>query len=352
MSENSGTGVDQREQQDPADGQRATFEEVDARRRSPGRRVQGLLHTQPTLGPALVLVLAAVGFTFVAPNFLDPANFSLVVQQVMIVGTLGIGQTLIILTAGIDLSVGAIMVLSSVVMAKLAVEVGVPAPLALLSGVVVGAFCGMANGLLVTRLRLPPFITTLGTLSIFFALNLYYSGSTTILSLPDSLLFMGRAFEVFGTRINYGTVLMVLMFAAAWYALQWTAWGKHVYAVGDDLEAARLSGIQVRRVLLSVYVAAGTTYGIAAWLLLGRIGSASPQAGQTENLDTITAVVIGGTSLFGGRGSVFGTLVGALIVGVFRNGLSLAGVDDLWQDFTVGALVLVAVGIDQWIRRG
>jgi fructose transport system permease protein len=144
---------------------------------------------------------------------------------------------------------------------------------------------------------------------------------------------------------------MLLLFALMAFVLKWTMWGRHVYATGDDREAARLSGIRTDRVLLSVYVVAGLIYAIAAWILIGRIAAASPQAGITANLDSITAVVIGGTSLFGGRGRILGTLLGALIVGVFRNGLQLAGIDELWQNFAVGVLVLIAVAIDQWIRR-
>ncbi len=269
------------------------------------------------------------------------------------VGTLAVGQTIIILTAGIDLSCGAIMVLSSIVMAKVATEQGLPGVLALLVGFAVGIAAGVINGVLVTRLRLPPFIVTLGTLNVFFALNLWYSQSATIrgTDMPRLLLWTGETFTVGGTRITYGSVIMVLLVVAMAFVLKNTMWGRHVYATGDDAEASRLSGIRTSRVLLSVYGAAGAIYALAAWILIGRIASASPQAGQTENLDSITAVVIGGTSLFGGRGAIVGTLIGALIVGVFRNGLALAGVDVLWQNFAVGVLIIAAVSIDQWIRK-
>ena len=323
------------------------------RRAGPGARIHDLLHANSTLGPALVLVLAVLVFSLYADRFLEPANLSLIVQQVMVVGTLGIAQTIIILTAGIDLSVGAIMVLSSIVMAKLSAESGVPGLLALLLGFAVGTACGLTNGLLVTRFRLPPFIVTLGTLSVFGALNLWYSQSETIrgTDMSSLLLWTGETFTIGDTRIAYGSLLMLALFGVMAYALSSTAWGRHVYATGDDAEAARLSGVRTSRVLLSVYVIAGLICAVAAWVLIGRIASASPQAGGSANLDSITAVVIGGTSLFGGRGRVIGTLFGALIVGVLRNGLTLSGVDVLWQDFTVGVLVIVAVAIDQWIRK-
>ena len=316
-------------------------------------RVHDVLHSNATLGPLAVLVLAIIVFSIASSQFLQPANLSLIVQQVMVVGTLGIAQTLVILTAGIDLSVGAIMVLSSIVMAKLGADSGLPGLPALILGFGVGTACGFLNGALVTRLKLPPFIVTLGTLNIFFALNLALSKSETIrgTDMPSLLLWTGKTIDIGDTRITYGSILMVVLFLAFAWVLKNTAWGRHVYADGDDVEAARLAGVRTSRVLLSVYVVAGLICAVAAWMLIGRIASASPQAGTSANLDSITAVVIGGTSLFGGRGLVIGTLFGALIVGVLRNGLTLTGVDVLWQDFAVGVLIIVAVAIDQWIRK-
>jgi fructose transport system permease protein len=154
-----------------------------------------------------------------------------------------------------------------------------------------------------------------------------------------------------GFRVTYGSLFMLGLFVVAWYALRRTAWGRHVYATGDDREAARLVGIRTNRVLLSVYTAGGLICGMAGWLWISRIGSVSPKPLENANLDSITAVVIGGTSLFGGRGAVFGSLLGALIVGVFDSGLSQAGVEPLWRTFAVGVLVIVAVAMDQWIRR-
>jgi fructose transport system permease protein len=238
-------------------------------------------------------------------------------------------------------------------MANLAVKIGVPGVLALLLGFVLGTAMGALNGLLVTRLKLPPFIVTLGTLSIFFSLNSVVSRSETIrgTDMPAILTWTGNTFGLGGFRITYGSIIMLLLFAVFFYALGNTAWGKHVYATGDDIEAARLAGIRTDRVLLSVYLVAGLIYAIGAWILMGRLASASPNVGGEYNLDSITAVVLGGTSLFGGRGLVLGTLIGALIVGVFRNGLQLGGVDVVWQGFAIGLLVLIAVSIDQWIRK-
>jgi fructose transport system permease protein len=230
---------------------------------------------------------------------------------------------------------------------------GVPGPLAVLIGFGLGTAMGGLNGLLVTRFRLPPFIVTLGTLSIFLSLNSVVSQSKTVRGsdMPDLMTWTGTTIPFGGFRLTYGSIIMLLLFAVFWYALSSTAWGKHVYATGDDIEAARLAGIRTNRVLFSVYTVAGLLYAIGAWILIGRLASASPNVGAEYNLDSITAVVLGGTSLFGGRGGVLGTLIGALIVGVFRNGLQLAGVEVVWQGFAIGLLVLVAVSLDQWIRK-
>jgi fructose transport system permease protein len=316
-------------------------------------RIQHVLHAQPTLGPLAVLVLAIVAFSILNERFLSAANLGLVLQQVTVIAVLALGQTLVILTAGIDLSAGAIAVFSSILMAKFATDAGMPGPAALFLGFLLGTAMGLVNGLLVTRLNLPPFIVTLGTLSIFFSLNAVISKSETIRGsdMPAIMTWTGETIRVGSFNLTYGSLIMLLLFAVFWYALAWTAWGKHVYATGDDVEAARLAGIRTDRVLLSVYTCAGALYAVGAWVLMGRLASASPNVGTDYNLDSITAVVLGGTSLFGGRGGVLGTLIGALIVGVFRNGLQLAGVEVVWQGFAIGLLVLAAVAIDQWIRK-
>ncbi|HXU85963.1 MAG TPA: ABC transporter permease [Verrucomicrobiae bacterium] len=319
---------------------------------TPLQRIHHVLHRYPAISPAVVLVLAALVLGAFNNRFFLPANLSLVVQQVAVVGGLAVGQTLIILTAGIDLSVGAIMIFSAIVMAASASTYGLPGPIALVVGLVVGTLAGGINGLLVTRLRLPPFIVTLGTLNIFTALTLLYSGGQSIQkNIPDILLWTGRDVAIGPFKLTTGVLLMLVMYAVATWVLRNTAWGRHLYAVGDDPEAARLAGIAVTRILLSAYLVAGFIFALTAWILIGRIGAASPNAAADANLDSITAVVIGGTSLFGGRGLILGSLLGALIVGVFRNGLALAGVDVLYQTLVVGVLVIVAVAIDQWIRR-
>jgi fructose transport system permease protein len=313
--------------------------------------VRRVLGTQ-TVAPLLALVVTCAFFSFKSDAFLHAQNFSLILQQVMVVGVLAVGQTLVILTAGIDLSVGTVMAFGQIVMTKLAVAQGVSPLLAIALGILACIGFGILNGALVTGIRLPPFIVTLGTFNIALALTHVYSNDLTFSGLPSELLFFGRTFHFVGADFTYGVVLMFVIFGVAWYALTQTAWGRHVHAVGDNPEAARLTGVSVGRVTLSVYMTAGLCVGIAAMLLAARTELGDPNAGQTtENLDSITAVVLGGTSLFGGRGSVLGTLIGAVIVGVFRNGLTLVGVEVIYQYLVTGVLVILAVSVDQLLRR-
>jgi fructose transport system permease protein len=305
-----------------------------------------------TLGPLIALVLAVAFFATQSDRFLSVQNFSLILQQVMVVGTIAIGQTLIILTAGIDLSCGMVMALGAIVMTKLAVGSGLNPYLAIVAGLLVCMAFGLVNGLLVTRVKLPPFIVTLGTMNIAFAVTQLYSNAQTVTDLPPEMIFFGSTFSIGSAAFNYGTVFMVLMYAFMWWGLRETQPGRHVYAVGNNPEATRLTGIATDRVLLGVYILAGAFYGLAALLSVARTGVGDPNAGQTENLDAITAVVLGGTSLFGGRGIILGSLLGAVIVGVFRNGLTLMGVSSVYQVLITGVLVILAVTTDQLSRKG
>jgi fructose transport system permease protein len=318
--------------------------------------LRNFLRRNPTMIPALVLILSILVFGLIQPRFLGVGALSTVLKQVTVTGFIALAQTLIILTAGIDLSVGAILVVSSLVMANLAVFSGVPVIIAVAIGIALGGVMGAVNGLLVTLMRLPPFIVTLGTLSVFEALKLWYSKSESVRNVDieanaPGLLFFGQGFNISGASVSYGGITLILLAALLWYVLNHTAWGRHVHAIGDDPDAALLSGINVNRTLVSVYTVAGLICGFAAWIAIGRVGSVSPIAFEDVNLASITAVVIGGTSLFGGRGSIIGSVLGAMIVGVFITGLSLAGVDDYWQKFAAGCLVIIAVALDQWLRR-
>ena len=316
---------------------------------STSRKIRNII-ASPTVGPLMALILAGAFFYTQNERFIQPLNLSLILQQTSWIAALAIGQTLIILTAGIDLSNGLVMAFGTVIMTTMAVEQGVDPVIALAMGFVAIMAFGLLNGLLVTQLELPPFIVTLGTLNIAFAVTRLVA-TTTIGNLPNLHTIFGERVSLFGTTFTYGSLFIFVLYGVMWFVMRETAFGRHVYAIGDDPEAARLMGIPVKRTLVQVYVLAAFFYAIGGWMLVGRIGSGDPNAGQTANLDSITAVVIGGTSLFGGRGNMLGTLVGALIVGVFINGLQITGVDPLYQRLITGVLVILAVALDQLSQK-
>jgi fructose transport system permease protein len=314
-----------------------------------GRRLRVAATAQISV-PLATLFMTVVVFSLDTSTFLNAANLSLIAQQCVVVGTLALGQTLIILTAGIDLANGAIMVLGTVVIGKYAVD-GNPL-VALLLGAVVCVALGAVNGTLISYFGLPAFIVTLGVLTAVSAASQLYAQSQSYPVDADLLTVLSHGFTIGGFTITYGVLLWIALTAVLAYALsQRTTWGTRVFAVGDNPHAAELAGIRVRRVLFGVYVMAALIYAIAAWQALGRTPLADPSGYATANLDSITAVVIGGTSLFGGRGGVIGTMIGTLILEVLQNGLTQAGIDSLYQQVATGILVIAAVGIDRYVRR-
>ncbi len=324
------------------------------------QKFRSFLRDNPTAIPAIILITSVLVFGIISliqpNNFLTASTLSLILKQVTVVGIVAIAQTLVILTAGIDLSVGAILVIAAMVMGRLTTLQDWPVVIAIIVAMAVGTGMGVVNGLLVTKARIPPFIVTLGTLYVFNALKLWYTGSESVrpAALADKapgLLWFGTPFNIGSATFIYGSFALIALAAIVWYMLNRTAWGRHVTAIGDDPDAAMLSGVQIDKTLVSVYALAGLICGFGAWVAIGRVGSMSPIAFETINLDSITAVVIGGTSLFGGRASIAGSVLGAIIVGVFFTGLALVGVESYWQWFAMGCLVIGAVAIDQWLRR-
>jgi fructose transport system permease protein len=330
------------------------------------KKVQHWLHRTPSAVPMIVLLIAVVIFGFLNGNFFKATTLSTILQQIAIVGILGCAQSIVVLTAGIDLSVGAMAVFTSVIMGQFTFRYGIPAPAAIALGLAAGTAMGAINGYLVARLRLPPFIVTLGTWQVILASNYIYSANETIRSSDitaeapalrlwgESVVFFGDpAVANSGVKVLYAVFLLIALVAIMAYVLRETAWGRHVYAVGDDPEAAKLSGVKTSRMLIQVYALAGFFCAIAGWVMIGRFGSVSPSAstGVLGNIQSITAVVIGGISLFGGRGTIVGMFFGALIVGVFEMGLRLVGTDPQWTSFLIGVLIIFAVGVDQWIRK-
>ncbi|MBO6867228.1 MAG: ABC transporter permease [Pseudomonadota bacterium] len=322
-------------------------------------QIQHTLHVNPALVPLIVLVAAICIFGLVlGSKFFSPFALTLILQQVQIVGVLAAAQALIILTAGIDLSVGAIAVFCTVIMGQFSFRYGMPPAAAVACGLAVGTAIGAVNGWLVSRVKLPPFIVTLGMWQIVLAANYLYSANETIRSQDIAsdaafLQFLGYKLKFGGAVFPLGVILMIALVLVLAYMLRSTAWGRHVYAVGDDPEAAELAGVNVHKTLMSVYMLVGFICGLAAWVMIGRYGSVSPSAttGVIGNIQAITAVVIGGISLFGGRGSIMGAFFGALIVGVFELGLRMAGADPQWTYLLIGVLIIAAVSVDQWIRK-
>lgn len=348
----------------PSDNFEAAASSADAKVASFDDHEKGLvgrfhhaLHTTPALVPLIVLLAAVVIFgALLGSKFFSPFALTLILQQVQIVGIVAAAQSLVILTAGIDLSVGAIAVISSVVMGQFTFRYGIPVEISILCGLAFGTAIGYVNGWLVAVMKLPPFIVTLGMWQIVLAANFLYSANETIRSqeIEDNaplLQLLGAKVNIGGAVFTLGVIFLICLVLVLAYVLRHTAWGRHVYAVGDDPEAAELSGVNVRKTLISVYALAGLICAFAGWALIGRIGSVSPTSGQLLNIESITAVVIGGISLFGGRGSILGTFFGALIVGVFTLGLRLLGADAQWTFLLIGALIIAAVAVDQWIRK-
>lgn len=302
-------------------------------------------------GLAVLVVLIAVLGSSVSGQFLTSANMFNMAVTTGEVAIMALPMTLIVISGEIDLSVESILGMSSALLGLLWSDHW---PMLLIFAVVAvtGALAGLVNGVLVTRFHVPPFIATLGTLGVFTAAGLKYGNGQTLTPAPGSLLLWTGDFIRLGSfTITTGVVITLALYIVMGYCLGRTAWGKHVYAVGDDPEAARLVGIRSTRTLLSVYLVAGLIYAVASWVQIGRTGDVTTDISSTLNLDSITAVVIGGVSLFGGRGVVLGTLFGALIVQVFQTGIALAGVQELYQELAEGLLVIAAVILDQWIRK-
>jgi ribose/xylose/arabinose/galactoside ABC-type transport system permease subunit len=295
---------------------------------------------------ALIALIAVAAL--LSPRFLSPVNLMNVLRQTAIVGVLGIGMTYVILTAGIDLSVGATLALSAVLLAGTLESTG-NIVLAMLVAVLAGMAVGLGNGLGVTLGRVQPFVMTLGMLGIARSIAFLYTGGEPIPVLDRSFLTLGIGYL---WRIPIPSVIFIAILVIAALVLRYTPFGRAVFAIGSNEEAARLSGIAVGRVKTLVYIISGATAGIGAILYCSQFASAPPIAGEGYELDAIAAVVVGGTSLFGGQGGVIGTFFGALIIGILSNILNLMGVSPFAQPLAKGALIILAVLIVGRGRRG
>jgi ribose transport system permease protein len=301
--------------------------------------------TLKKLGPFIALLVLAAGLAVLSPDFLTVGNLLDVTRQVSINAVISFGMTLVILLGGIDLSVGSILAVSSLVVALL-MRGGESAALATAVGILCGALMGAANGLLVTKGRVAPFIATLGTMTLLRGLALVLCQGSPISGFPSGF-FAALGGGYLARMIPLPVVWMLVLFAILWFVLDRSVFGRHVYATGGNAEAASLSGVNVDRVQILVYTLSGFTAAVAGIILTSRLDSAQPTAGEGYELDAITAVVLGGTSLAGGRGWIFGTLLGALLIGVLNNGLNLVGVSAFYQQVIKGSVILLAVLLDR-----
>ncbi|MCM3177241.1 ABC transporter permease subunit [Cytobacillus horneckiae] len=297
------------------------------------------------LGPVLGLLLIIIILAIMSPNFSTTENIFNVLRQVSINALIAFGMTFVILTGGIDLSVGSILALASALTAGMLAS-GMDPILAVLLGLLAGAAMGLFNGLIIAKGKVAPFIATLATMTIFRGLTLVYTEGRPITGLSDAVSFqmLGKGYFL---GIPFPVITMLIAYLILYFLLKKTTFGRGVYAIGGNEEASRLSGLKVDRLKMGVYSLSGLLAALAGITLMSRLDSAQPTAGTSYELDAIAAVVLGGTSLSGGRGWIFGTLIGALIIGVLNNGLNLLNVSSFYQQVVKGGVILLAVLIDR-----
>lgn len=301
---------------------------------------------------ALVLVVLFIFFSVTTDAFLTGPNLINVMRQVSFTGIAAVGATMVLLIGGIDLSVGSLLAFTGVIAAKVIIEAGYPPVVGLLAGLAAGMLWGTINGLIVTKLRIPALITTLGTLTIIRGIGFTLTGGLPVFGFPKESFF---GFEEGVQAIGKGYVLgipvpviiMVIVFVLGYIFLYRTYFGRYIYAIGGNLETARLSGIKVSRMQLMVYSLAGLLTGIAGMIVMGRVNSGQPSLGVGFELEVITAVVLGGVSIAGGAGSLLGVILGVFIMGVLSNGLIILNVTEYNQMVVRGLVLLIAVGVDQ-----
>ncbi|PCJ91002.1 MAG: ABC transporter permease [Hyphomicrobiales bacterium] len=319
-------------------------------KQSPWARVQAAsieqLHIR--LESLIVLIALATLMAILSPYFLSVSNFMNILLATSTIGVLAIAATYVLSSGGLDLSLGSVLGLSGVVGAAVAVNFGLPTPIAVLATIGAGAAAGFVSGLVITRAFVPAFIVTLGMLGIARGLALVLSDGRVIYGLPPAMLYLGQG-RPFG--IPMPVVIFITTAIIMHIILAYTRYGRHTLAIGDNENAARTAGINIERHRLSLYTLSGALAGLAGLLFATRINSGDPTAGLTYELTAITAAIIGGTNLFGGRGSILGTMIGALIMGVLQNGLNLLAVQSYYQQMAIGSVLILAVFIDQWQVR-
>ena len=318
-----------------------------AQERREARRRTWLRRLLEELGPFLFVLALGAALAFYTPYFLTITNISAIFVQMSVIAIIAVGQVMVIITAGIDLSVSTVVGLSAVVSVMLVADSHLSVPLGMIAGVLVGGLAGLVNGILITRVHLPPFIATLGTLSAIGGVALLITNGQPIAA-PQSFDILGAGYL---GPIPAPIVVMVIVAAVGWFVLSRTTLGRSAYAIGSNFQTARLSGIPVNRVLTAVYVIQGLLAGLGGVIVASRVVTADPTAGTNYNLDAIAAAVIGGASLFGGEGTVIGGLIGALLMELISNGGDLLNISNFWQDVILGVVIIAAVAYDQVRRR-
>lgn len=299
-------------------------------------------------GIAIVLLVAGIFLSLSSPHFFTVSNLAIVARQVSLTAIIAIGMTFVILLGGIDLSVGSVVAFASVITGYVMVRLQMPIPIAILAGLLAGALAGVANGILVIKTAVPPFIVTLGMMGVAKGAALVITKGSTISGLPSAFLPLGQGF-LFGIPIP--VLILIVVAVIAHIFLSRTTMGRHIYFIGSNEEAAVLSGINVNRVKIIVFMLCSLLAALEAVIETARMSTAQPAAGVGYELTAIGAVIIGGASLFGGEGTILGTILGATLLGLITNGLILTGVSAYWQQVFSGSIIILAVTLDMW-RKG
>lgn len=295
-----------------------------------------------------VLLLLCVLMSFLNHKFFSPGNLINICLQATVIATLAIGMSFVIFSDGIDLSVGSVMALCCTVMGDLVANKGISTAMGILVCLIIGVLCGAISGLLIAKVKMPPFIVTMGAMTLWRGVALEYSNGAGIYGVPSSLSFLGAGYI---GNIPVAVIVVALLYLLAWFVLRKTRFGLHIYAMGDNDKAARLAGIKADKAKIFIYAISGLSCAIAAIIVTGRMGGSTPIVGQGYELEAIAGVAIGGASMSGGVGTIWGTLIGVLVVQVIRNGMNILSLSPYYQQIIIGIIIIISVGIDCFRRR-
>lgn len=300
------------------------------------------------INTGIALIILGIIISFLSPHFLTAENLLTILHQVAIISVVAVGMMIIILTGGIDLSIGSIVALSAGIMGELIVNHGLNQGLGILLALAIGTFAGFINGIIITKIKIPAFIVTLGMMSVWRGIALQLTGATHTTGMPNIIIFLGQGHL---GPIPFPFIITIIVYLIFWYMLRYTRLGVYTYAIGGNETSSIFAGINVDRIKLYIYVISGFLCGLTALMLAGRLNGTSGTLAGDYALDSVAAVIIGGTSIFGGEGVIWGTIIGALIMGVIRNGLVLLNVSAFYQMISIGIVVVGSVSVDALRRR-